>query len=188
MSVDPALSWALRGALALVWLRAAFHKWRDLRAFRQAVAGYDLLPGAAVPVVAAAFAAAEVGLAGALLWPSAAATAALASAGLLALYAGAIAINLARGRRDVDCGCAGPGASRPLGGGLLVRNAVLAFAALLAAAPLAGRPLLWLDGLTVVGGAAALALLHAAIEQALAHGPAQRALRAAERRRAWSTH
>ena len=32
---------------------------------------------------------------------------ACAAAALLALYAGAIAINLIRGRRDIDCGCAG---------------------------------------------------------------------------------
>ena len=44
---------------------------------------------------------------------------------LLALYAGAMAVNLARGRRDLDCGCAGPGVRRPVGEGLLIRNGAL---------------------------------------------------------------
>ena len=42
--------------------------------------------------------------------PHAAAAAAL----LLALYAGAIGVNLARGRRDIDCGCGGPASRQPI--------------------------------------------------------------------------
>lgn len=170
-TLDPALQAALRGALALVLLLAARHKWADLAAFRAAVAGYALLPGPAVAPLAAGFAAAELALAAGLLLPATAPPAAVGAALLLTLYAGAIGANLLRGRRSIDCGCFGPGARRPLRPALLLRNAVLVLAALLAALPSAPRPLVWIDSLTVAGGAAVLALLHAAIEGALANGP-----------------
>jgi hypothetical protein len=174
--VDPAVDLALRLALALLFTGTAAAKARDLAAFRAAVAGYRLLPERVAPAAAAALVAAEV-VVGATLVIGPRAGAALAAASLLALYGGAIATNLARGRRDIDCGCGGPGARLPLSGGLVLRNAALAAAALAGLAPVGARALVWIDALTIAGTVAALVALYAATNRLLAHAPALARLR-----------
>ena len=76
---------------------------------------------------------------------------ALLAIALLAVVSSAMALNLARGHTDIDCGCGGFGAAhqQPLHAGLLLRNAVLVLLALAAAAPGTGRALLWLDAVAV---------------------------------------
>jgi uncharacterized membrane protein YphA (DoxX/SURF4 family) len=165
-ALDPALALTLRAALALLLLGAAFAKLRRFAAFRAAVAGYRLLPERGVGAAALGLLAAELSLGAMLLMPTLGAPAALGAAALLLLYAGAMAVNLARGRRDVDCGCTGPGARRPIGWELVARNLLLAGVALGAA--------LWLDGVSVVAGAAVLALLYATLDASLALGPVRR--------------
>ena len=78
---------------------------------------------------------------------------------------------LARGRHDLDCGCAGPGAPQPLHPRLLSRNLLLAGLALLAAAPAAPRALGVFDGFVVLAATAVTVLLYAAIEVWLANQP-----------------
>lgn len=173
-ALDPALALTLRAALALLLLGAAFAKLRGFAAFRAAVAGYRLLPGRGVGVAALGLLAAELTLGAMLLVPALGGPAALGAAALLLLYAGAMAVNLARGRRDVDCGCTGPGARRPIGWELVARNLLLAGVALGAALPAAMRSLVWLDGVSVVAGAAVLALLYATLDASLALGPVRR--------------
>jgi hypothetical protein len=171
MRVDPVISLSLRAFLAVVLAVAAVHKLRDLRVFHAAVAGYDLLPPRAVALAAPLLAGAELALAAGLLVRPHAAPPALGAAVLLLVYAGAILVNLRRGRRDIDCGCAGPGRRRPLGAGLVARNGVLAAAALAAALPAAGRAPTWLDVSTIAFAAAALALLYMAVDGLLANAP-----------------
>ena len=43
-AIDPVFAVALRGATALLLLRAALHKVRDADGFRSALAGYAILP------------------------------------------------------------------------------------------------------------------------------------------------
>jgi len=175
-ALDPALRAALRCALALLWLVSGRHKLHDPARFRDALAGYRLVPARFVHAVAAGVAALELALGFALLLPAAGPAPALATAALLGLYTLAIAANLVRGRRAIDCGCGAR--PQPLGEGLVVRNAVLVGIALLAALPATGRALTWLDAATIVGGAAALAALYAAADAALANGLRSGQLRA----------
>src|SRR5437870_1480218 len=128
--MDPVIDLTLRTALALLFFVAAGHKLRDLDRFRATLAEYRLLPAGLVPLAAALVVAVEVAAAGALLVPGARAAGLVVAAALLALYGAAIAINLARGRRDIDCGCAGPAVRRPITGALVARNAALAALAL----------------------------------------------------------
>ena len=174
-ALDPALRAALRCALALLWLAAARHKLRDPARFREALAGYRLIPAPLVRAFAAGVAALELALGLALLAPGTGPAPAFATAALLALYALAIAANLVRGRRAIDCGCGAR--PQPLGEGLVVRNAALVGIALAAALPATGRALGWIDAPTIGGGAAALAALYAAADAALANGVRSHALR-----------
>lgn len=170
--IDPVWSLALRAGLALLLAGAALAKLRDLRAFAAALAGYRLLPAALAGPAAVAFAAAELALALALWLPVLRAPAALGAALLLSLYGVAIALNLARGRRDIDCGCGGPLGRQTLSEALVLRNALLAAAAVVAALPAAPRALAWLDLWTLAAALASLAALYLAANALLARpGP-----------------
>lgn len=182
--LDPAASLVLRGGLALLFAAAAWHKLRDPEAFREAVAAYELVPGALVASFARVLPLAEAATALVLLAPGGGPAGGIAAVLLLLVYGAAIAVNLVRGRRDLDCGCLGPAARRPIGGALLVRNALLAGAALACTRPVAPRSLVWLDGATIALGVAALALLYVAAERLLANAPGLAALRAETR--AWT--
>lgn len=155
--IDPVVTLVARVGLVLLFGSAAFHKLRDRLEFTGVLAGYRVLPAGIVPTAAVAVAAAELVIAAAL-----AAGSMVGPAGavvLLAIYSLAIGINLARGRRTIDCGCGALGARQPIGEWLLVRNALLVGAALtLVAAPVATRPLSWVD-LVSVAGAVAVAVL-----------------------------
>jgi hypothetical protein len=95
---------------------------------------------------------------------------------LLALYGAAIAVNLRRGRREIDCGCGGPATRQPLSGWLLLRNAVLAAAAGAALLPIAPRELGTFDRFTIAAAIGVLYLLYVATNALLAHLPRTRAL------------
>ncbi|MGH0036200.1 MAG: MauE/DoxX family redox-associated membrane protein [Myxococcota bacterium] len=166
---DPGVQAVLHGSLAALFARSAWHKARRLEEFRQALAGYALLPPAFERAAALLFGALETALAATLLWPFAGPAPALAGAALLAVYTGAMVLAWRAGRRDVDCGCGPPGALQPIGPALWVRNALLV-AACLAAAPVAdARAFGVLDAVQSVLAVAALALLYLAAEQALAN-------------------
>jgi hypothetical protein len=167
--VDPVFSWVARLALAGVFAAAALHKWRAPSAFAAAIAAHHLVPDRSTAVLACALAAAETALVVGLLVPASAPTAACSAAALLALYSGAVAINLARGRREIDCGCSAR--PQPLSVGLLARNALLAAVALTAALPASARELSWVDALSAAAGLAALALTWIAASALAFGGP-----------------
>jgi hypothetical protein len=147
---DLALSWSVAvGALAaLVFARAGALKLRDWSSLAGVVENYDLLPAFMAPPVAAVLPIVEITLAVALavsapfaaLWPAPwLAAVPAAAAGLLLVFALAMAINLARGRSHIDCGCGDARGRQPLSAGLVIRNLAMA-AALILAAALAPEP------------------------------------------------
>jgi hypothetical protein len=175
--VDPAIRLVLRAGLALLLATAALHKLGDMRSFRGAVSAYGLLPAALVPVASAVVPLAEVIAALLLAHPGTPAAGGVLAAVLVTIYAAAMAINLVRGRRDVDCGCGGPAARHAIGWGLVARNGLLAAAGLAMLPPVDARPLVWMDAVTVGAATAALAACHAAALRMLALGPALARLR-----------
>lgn len=177
--MDPVADLIVRWLLAALFVAAAAHKLRDPRAFRAAVDGYRLVPASVVPAAAAVLPAAELALAAMLLGAASRPVAGPAAAALLGLYTVAIAANLARGRRDVDCGCLGPGHRAPLSERLVARNVVLGCGALLGLAPVSERPLGWLDVLTAGGATAVLAACWVATSHLLAVRPAVARMRSA---------
>jgi hypothetical protein len=167
--IDPALHAVARVGLAVLFGSAALHKLRDLHAFRVTLGDYQLVPWVLTGVAAPGLVAAEAGTSLALLVLGGRPGPFVAAAGLLAVYTLAIAINLARGRRDIDCGCHGPALHVELGGGLVARNlAVLALAGL-GLLPVTPRPLAALDAVTVAGAVAVGAAAWTAAGRLLAH-------------------
>ena len=160
---DPVLLYGASAALACVLLLGALEKLKDLAAFSRAVAAYDLLPSRWSGAFAGAYALAEAVAGAMLLMPSVQVAGAALALLVLGVATLALAVNLARGHRDIDCGCGGPaslgrgGRDAAQGGGLswwlVLRNAVLALwtAPVLIAAAGQSRSLQWADAAAVFG-------------------------------------
>lgn len=158
-SIDPVASHAIAAALGALLLLSGWFKLRDLESFRDALSNYELLPGGLLAPVSLTLALAECA-AGLLLLPTATRTIGAALAGALWLVVtAAVVLALARGRGGIDCGCGGAQQDVPIGAGLVVRNLVLLALTAVAAAPMAGREIVWLDFAAV--GATALFILGA---------------------------
>ncbi|WLH37945.1 methylamine utilization protein MauE [Pseudomonas sp. FP2196] len=171
MTIDPIFILASALAVAVLLASAATHKLRAPARFARQLADYQLLPESLVRPVGRAIPLLELLIAFALLVPLSRGPAAWVAAALIALYAAAIAINLWRGRRDIDCGCAGPDQVQPLRPVLLLRNAVLIALALLASATPLVRDLNLFDGFVTVAASAVALLTYAAADGLLANSP-----------------
>lgn len=167
MMMDPALGYLLVLDLAALLGWSAIQKLKARREFFEAVTAYRVLRESWVPAAVYGLPSAELLIALGLLIPVSRPAACIAAAGLLLMYGCAIGVNLARGRRDLDCGCSLANGRRPIAGWMLARNAMMACAALAAALPWNPRTLALLDIMTIFGGAAATALLYASIDALL---------------------
>lgn len=171
MHPDPIFIIASALAIAVLLASAATHKLRAPARFRKQLADYQLLPDVLVRPIARMIPVAELMIAFALLVPAWRVYAALTAAGLMALYAAAIGINLWRGRRDIDCGCAGPDQAQPLRPVLLLRNSALVGLALLASVSPVVRDLGVFDSFVTVAASAVALLIYAAADGLLANSP-----------------
>ncbi len=176
IQIDPVILLVLRLTLALIFATALTHKLKDPRAFGAAVADYRLLPSALLMPVTATLLLLEVLVVLALVLPGLGRFGAWAAAASLTLYAGAITINLARGRREIDCGCSGPALRQQLSEWLVLRNALLAVLAVLAAQPATPRVLSGWDASTIAFGVVALLLLYSTANHLIANQPKLKAL------------
>ena len=144
----------------LVWLfgQAAWHKFGAADFYLQLMRRYlGPIPGGRLAVWTVA--AVEGLTALALLLPQTRAAGLLAAAGLLLAYAGLMALQLWRGRADMQCGCAGPDSQLGISWALVLRNAVCAALALLPLGTAAGAvPTSW-GGLGVAVFVAVFAVL-----------------------------
>lgn len=164
--LDPALGALLAGAFALLFLSAAFHKFSDPAAFGEVLRAYRLVPEplARLSLMVCLL---EVTVGAGLLIGALRTDAAIAGALLLSLYAVAIAINLARGRRHLSCGCGGPNDRRPIAPWMVLRNLGLAALLALVCLPWIPRPTGWADALTIGAGTAVAALLYLSLDTLL---------------------
>ena len=143
-------------SVAAILFASVAHKLNAPHRFARQLQDYELLPSVAVSPVARGLPWLEFGAAVALLIPIVRVYGAVLAASLLVLYSGAIACNLIRGRRDIACGCSGPGLERPLSGALIIRNIVLVGLLCITALPVDGAahtgPELLLVTVTAVTG------------------------------------
>jgi thiol-disulfide isomerase/thioredoxin len=115
---------AARLVLAAVFCAAGAAKLSGRAGTRATAAAFGV-PAPLAGAVALALPAAELLVAAALIPASSAALAGWAALALLAVFAAAVAVSLARGRRP-DCPCFGQLTAAPIGWRTLARNAVLA--------------------------------------------------------------
>ncbi|WP_079433404.1 MauE/DoxX family redox-associated membrane protein [Zoogloea sp. LCSB751] len=167
--VDPVVGHGCAAAVAAILLMGAWQKLADNGVFRATVELYGLLPAGLVGLFAAAYPVAEVLAAGALLgWADSPAL--LLPLGVLSVATLGVAINVLRGRTDLECGCGGDSHPR-LSWALVARNGLLLGAVLLAGAAEDARALVWIDYLSVAALTLALLGLYAAANQLLANQP-----------------
>ena len=172
--IDPVIDIAVRGALALLFAAAAWHKLSDPVRFEATLRGYRALPDWALSPAAWLIPIIEAFIAAGLVFSGTRTAAALAGACLLGAYSAAIGVNLLRGRRDIDCGCFASSARVPLSPMLLVRNALLIGAAAIAALPASPRSLSWLDSFTITAALLGISLLWMATQRLAQTGPTLR--------------
>ncbi len=154
MRVDPVVANLLLAAFAILFASAAWQKWRHLARFDAVFEAYALVPvrwrhlSRLVPLLETAIAAG--------LMPAMTRRVACAAGVLLLLcYAGAIALNLQRGRRHIACGCGGPDDRRTIAGFMIWRNLLLALLLGGTLVESSGRALTPTDWFTAVFGLAA---------------------------------
>lgn len=129
---QPHAQFLLRVVLGGLLLLAGVAKLADRAGFRDAITEYAVVPRALEQPFAAALPWAETTLGALLLLGVGTTVAAALAVPLLGSFAGAIAINLARGRH-IDCHCFGAVQSERIGWPVLVRAALLVVAALVVA-------------------------------------------------------
>jgi hypothetical protein len=175
-AIDPVLRDLIAFSLAAIFGASAAMKFTDLAMFESSLANYRLLPRALERPFACLAPIGEGGCAIGILF---AATRAAAAAGLLillAIFTGAIAINLVRGRTNIDCGCFGPMLRQPLSAWLILRNFALVALAAALLIPAGVRALTVLDFITIAFGAATAVALYTAANVALGNAPVTRML------------
>jgi hypothetical protein len=165
LTADPAIAALIVCCVSLLFAGAAIHKLRDPRRFDEVFAAYGLMRPAArlgmsrlVPVL-------EAAVAGGLLFDLSRRQAAGVGIVLLLGYATAIAVNLARGRRDLACGCGGPDDRRPIAPWMVWRNVTVAVLLLVPMLPWGARPLTPTDAVTIGFGTATIALLYHCLDR-----------------------
>jgi hypothetical protein len=163
--MDPVLQFVMRYSLALLWMVALVHKVQDVPRFAATAADYKLVPATFAGSTAFVVIMLECSVMLALLILPLHPAGPLGSAALLTVYGSAIAVNLARGRHDIDCGCIGPHARQKLGGWLVWRNLLLALVSLACLLPVSSRELLWLDNLTTMAAVSVLAGLYVIVSR-----------------------
>jgi len=180
MNLDPTIVAIACAATCTIFLGSAAVKFWQPTEFRAAVESYRLVPEAMAVALEWIIPALELAGAIGLLLAATRGAAALLLLSLIAAFTGAIALNLVRGPRDLDCGCFGPLLRQPLSGWLVARNGLLALLVLTDFTPVRGRPLASLDYLTIVAAAAALVILYGAANYLLAMAPRVATLRTSD--------
>jgi len=120
------LAWVISGFIGALFLAAAMHKLQDPMLFYAQVDAYRLLPTAWSWWLSKFLPWLEVLLVVLIFVPVSASWAAWGAAALLLIYGGAIAVNVMRGRDDLDCGCGGQPVR--ISWKLVLRNGLMALA------------------------------------------------------------
>lgn len=163
MTLDPMLQHTAALTLALVFGTAAYGKFTAWDEFEGVVQNFRVLPRAVVLLVARVLPPVEALAAAAVLVPALRTMAGGVMAVLLALFALGIAVNLARGRVDIDCGCFRSSLRQNLSAWLVLRNTLLIVLALACVAIPGDRALGAANLFFALMGAAVLFLVYLSI-------------------------
>ncbi|WP_119681411.1 MauE/DoxX family redox-associated membrane protein [Indioceanicola profundi] len=163
---DPTLVVYGQVLLALVFSVAGAQKLRQREEFVGIVRNFRILPPRVAEPAARLLPFAELALAAALLVPTLLQVTGGVAFLLLAIFSLAVAVNLVRGRQNIDCGCFRTGAGQHLSWWMVARNlGLMGLALLLATKPATAAAPGLLDLITASLAAAVTALLYVAATQ-----------------------
>lgn len=161
----PAFHWVGALVLAGIFLPSAVSKLRAMDEVIGIVADYRILPERWTEPFARTLPWGEIAAGVAVLLPPSRPYGAVLALALLLLFALAMAINILRGRTEIDCGCFIGRQKERISWSLVVRNLLLAaVAALLVTRPASDVPHL-LELVPIVFGSLALLALYAAFSR-----------------------
>lgn len=155
--------------LSYLFVLGGWQKLADTTYLQQVITDYRVLPASWSRWIARGLPLVELGAGLALLIPGFQIPALIAVALLLAGYSAAMAINIARGRLDLDCGCGGPGQEQTVSGWLLGRNLVLFTLVLVSLPQLQSLQLAWKGWCLALLGATVAALIYHIFNQLIAN-------------------
>jgi uncharacterized membrane protein YphA (DoxX/SURF4 family) len=157
-----------RLAMAAIFIQAAVHSLRDWPTYAAIVENYRLVPAPAARLAARVLPAGEILAAVLLLIPAMRVAGPALGLFLMGAFTAAVAVNVARGRTNIDCGCGGA-SGQQISPALVVRNLLLCV--LLAAAMAAPVPSLRdaAAAVGVLGAAAVFVVLYFAANQIMAN-------------------
>jgi hypothetical protein len=170
------LSATARVTITVIFAFAAFNAMREWAAFGGIVEQYRLVPRWLALIAARVLPPLELVAAAALVLPVTSRAGGVLGLCLMALFTMAIAVNLARGRVSIDCGCGGASGQR-LSTGLILRNLIIMFGLVIV---LAAPPEGVVDSVTtigVIGASVTLLGLYFAANQLMTNFQAVNALR-----------
>ena len=170
--MDPLLVLTVAGSLGVLFAASTAHKLVALGEWPGVVRNYKVRPQALALPAAGLLLIAGALTAAALFWPAARRLGACAAAVQLILFAGAMAINLRRGRSSIDCGCFGSRLRRGISVWMVARNLALAMLALSLLLPPKPRALGVLDIAAALAFVATLAFLYPVLDVVLRPPPA----------------
>lgn len=176
IAVDPFVQLVAAGATGIVFARAIVEKASNFAVHAATLRDYRLIPQSLAPFAAVCLFVAELATLFMLALPETRATGSWLAMALLALYGLAMALALAAGREEIECGCGGDG--QIVSWALVARNAALIGLCALTAAPEAPRNLSWFDHAQIVCAILVFWLALAIVEKTIESQAAVRRLRA----------
>lgn len=168
--------------LVVVFAAAGLAKIRAIDTLEGVIQNFRILPSQWSRPLSFVLPPAEIAVAAALTVPATRVYGAAAAAALLCVFTLAIAINLYRGRREIDCGCFSSELKQTLSGWLVARNVVLTACAVFLIAVLANPDSVqttwsaWLLGAAGVGLSALLYLTAISLASVAATAARRRAV------------
>lgn len=157
---DPVFSWAASIFLVAIFLQAGWQKLTMPLHYQTVIENYAILPEAIVPPATFIIGLLELLAALAVFVPATHQVALLLLGSLLLGYMLVMALNIARGRADIDCGCAGPAHQQTISTALLWRNLLLMLITAFACLNEASRDIFWLDLVSIIAGGGSAYLLY----------------------------
>lgn len=151
--------------LSYLFVVGGYQKLTEASHFQRVVRDYRIIPAGWSAWFARGLPVLELATGTALLVPMLQLTALGVAALLLVAYSAAMALNIIRGRRDLDCGCAGPGQEQAISGWLVGRNGVLLSLVLLSLSIQQSVPLGLMGWSLAFLGATCFALFYHAFNQ-----------------------
>jgi len=165
--LDPIVGYLIVVSFALLFAHAGIHKLRGVARFTDAFSAYRVMPRPLDRPVALAIPVLELAIALMLLWEPSRRLAMLGGIGVLIAYAAGMALNLARGKRDLECGCGSGYNRRSIAAWMVWRNLLLVLPLCIALLSWSARPFDASDILTFAGGLAVCTTLYGTIDRLL---------------------